>query len=66
MRGKSVFNLYKNRKVSTGRAAEIANLTVAEFVHECQKRRVPLSIGIESIDELEDEMNLLREQRKRS
>ena len=55
-------NLYKNNKVSTGKAAEIANLTVADFISECQKRRVKLSIGLDAIEDLGNEMQSLNNQ----
>ncbi|MCE7736801.1 MAG: hypothetical protein GPJ54_18100 [Candidatus Heimdallarchaeota archaeon] len=57
-------HLYKNKEISTGRAAGIADMTVAEFVIECQRRKVPLDIGIEDTDDLKDEINLLRKLRK--
>ena len=53
-------NLYKNKNISTGRAAEIANLTINDFIKECQKRRVPVKVGIETVDELDKELTLLR------
>ena len=54
-------HLYKNGVLSTGKAAEIAGLSVAEFIKECQKRGIQLSIGLEDVNELDQELALLRQ-----
>ena len=47
------FMLYKQEKVSIGRAAEVSGLDIYDFMKECSKNQIPV-INI-SKEELQDE-----------
>ncbi len=49
--------LYREGRVSLGKAAELAGLSIREFLYELRSRRVPLNYDLE---ELEEDMKTAR------
>ena len=49
--------LYREGRVSLGKAAELAGLSLREFLYELRSRRVPLNYDLE---ELEKDMETVR------
>ncbi len=57
--------LYREGKVSLGKAAEIAGLSLREFLYELRIRRIPLNYDLEELEEdLKVVNELLREKEK--
>ena len=49
--------LYREGRISLGKAAELAGLSLREFLYELRSRRVPLNYDL---DELEEDMETVR------
>ena len=49
--------LYREGRVSLGKAAELAGLSLREFLYELRSRRVPLNYDL---DEFEEDMETVR------
>ncbi len=47
----AAIELYRERKVSLGKAAEFAGLSVREFLYELRKRDVPINYTREEAEE---------------
>ena len=43
--------LYREGRVSLGKAAELAGLSLREFLYELRSRRVPLNYDLEELEE---------------
>ncbi len=52
--------LYREKRVSLGKAAEIAGLSIREFLYELRTRGIPLNYDV---DELEEDFRVIRELR---
>ncbi len=50
--------LYREGRVSLGKAAEIAGLSLREFLYELRSRSIPLNYDLE---ELEQDLKIVRE-----
>lgn len=58
--------LYREGRVSLGKAAEIAGLSLREFLYELRTRRIPLNYDLEELEEDLQVINeLLTRKRKR-
>jgi predicted HTH domain antitoxin len=49
--------IYKREQVSLGRAAEIANMSSPAFLHELERRKIPINYGV---DDLHQDLSSLR------
>jgi predicted HTH domain antitoxin len=49
--------IYKREQVSLGRAAEIANMSPPAFLHELERREIPINY---SVDDLRQDLSSLR------
>ena len=49
--------IYKREQVSLGRAAEIANMSPPAFLHELERRKIPINYGV---DDLRRDLSSLR------
>ncbi len=45
----TAIELYRENKVSLGKASEIANISIKEFLYELRKRGVPLNYDLEEL-----------------
>ena len=43
--------LYREGKISLGKAAEIAGLSIEEFLYELRKRDIPINYDLEELEE---------------
>ena len=41
--------IYKREQVSLGRAAEIANMSPPAFLHELERRKIPINYGVDDL-----------------
>jgi Arc/MetJ-type ribon-helix-helix transcriptional regulator len=53
------FKLYKDGQISTGLALEIAEMNLVSFLEECKQRGIEPKIGIESLDDLKEDIESL-------
>lgn len=54
----AALELYREGRVSLGKAAEIAGLSLREFLYELRIRRIPLNYDLE---ELEEDLKVVNE-----
>ena len=54
----ATLELYREGRVSLGKAAEIAGLSLREFLYELRIRRIPLNYDLE---ELEEDLKVINE-----
>ena len=53
--------LYREGRVSLGKAAELAGLSLREFLYELRSRRVPLNYDLEELEEDVETVRMLVE-----
>ncbi len=47
----AALELYREGRVSLGKAAEIAGLSIREFLYELRSRNIPLNYDVEELEE---------------
>ncbi len=58
--------MYKNKEISVGRAAEIAGLNIVQFKEILSKRGIIIEVGNESVEELESNVRRIKKLFKQS